>query len=91
MPGRLVAVIGRHDKGGARGRLVGEPDVHVIDFKKLSALDFGSHGVRGIHGRLASFRFDDSRELIFNVGKDDGWADAFLNAAKQQMNRAKLA
>lgn len=88
---RLLVVLGHRDKGGPRGRSLGEPSVYTMDFNQLSAFTFGSHNVRGVRGRLATFRFNGSGELILNVGQDDNWADNFLNLTKHQMNKSKLA
>jgi hypothetical protein len=53
-------------------------------------MTFGSHNIRGIHGRPASLTLEYSGELILNVGQDDNWADAFLDSAMHLMNQAKL-
>jgi hypothetical protein len=72
---RLVAVIGVRDKGGPRGRTLGEPNVYSMALKQLSEFSFGSHNIRGIHGYAAVFRLEGSGELILNVGQDDKYSE----------------
>jgi hypothetical protein len=90
-PNRLVAVIGQRSKGGPSGKVIGEPSVLVLDFRRLSNLTFGSKHVRGVAGYFATFSHEGQGDLVLDIGQDDNWADAFLNQARHQMNRAKLA
>ncbi|MEV5721399.1 hypothetical protein AB0L41_46720 [Amycolatopsis mediterranei] len=89
-PTRLLVVLGNRDRGGPRGRSMGEPTVYNMELKTISDFTFGSHNVRGVHGCLATFRLDSSGELFLNVGQDDNWAEHFLNLAKRQMNKSKF-
>ena len=91
MKTRIIAVVGLRDRGGPRGRPIGQPNVHVFDFKDLYDLSFGSKNVRGVPGYYATFNVTGHGEVILDIGQDDVWANGFLGQAKQEMNRFKLA
>ena len=87
---RIVAIVSARDKGGPRGRPVGQPNVYSMDLKQLSEFYFGTYGIRGVHGCAVTLRVAGSGQLVFSVGQDDRYAKAFLDLATRHMNKAKL-
>lgn len=86
-PQRLVSVLGQR----AKGRAVGVPAIESFDLCRIQNLSFGSKQVPGVRGYFATFVVDGQGQVMMDIGDDDRWADAFLNAVRQQVNRARLS
>jgi hypothetical protein len=85
-PQRLITILGRRD----RGQPTGAPAVTTTELRSIRSLSFGSKHVRGVHGYFARFVVAGEGEFMMDVGGDDDWADAFLNAVQRQANQAKF-
>jgi hypothetical protein len=79
-PKRIVAVVGsrRNNRGG-------EPTVHIFPFSELTGISYAPGIIN-----FGYFDLKDRSRVTLEIGKDKAWPGIFMDAARQQSNRAKF-
>jgi hypothetical protein len=79
-PKRVVAVIGSYKKNPG-----GEPTVHIFPFSELTGISYAPGIIN-----FGYFDVGDRPRVTLEIGRDKVWPGVFMDAAKQQSNRAKF-